>query len=157
MTHLTLRPAVADDARDLWTWRNDEHTRAMSGDGDAIAWADHLAWFERTLADPHRTIYIGSLVDGERVGMCRFDVDASGTWADVSLNVRPAMRGRRLARPLLAAAIANFRATRPLALHARIRPDNVASIRCFERCGFARTGTADGFATYALPPAREDV
>jgi L-amino acid N-acyltransferase YncA len=157
MSRVTVRLATADDARALWAWRNDERTRAMSRDRGVVAWVDHRAWFEGALADPQRTIYIGTLPDGERVGMCRFDVDAASTYADVSLNVSPELRGRGLAQPLLAAAIAQFRETRSLPLHAVIRRENTASIRCFEHCGFVRSRTAAAYAFYVLVPAREDV
>lgn len=138
---IVIRPATADDSRDLFDWRNDEATRFASVSTDPVSWADHSAWLTRALGDPSRSIYIAELVDpggSSAVGMCRFDMEEPAGPAEVSINLNPAHRGRGLAAGVLRAAIDRFCADRgahvPLA--ATIRRANVASMRIFQRTGF---------------------
>jgi RimJ/RimL family protein N-acetyltransferase len=115
MARITVRPATSADAHELWVWRNDDLTRAMSRDTADVPWPDHHAWFERALADPLRTILIGELHDDasattrpEPFGMCRFDANPTQSEAEVSIVIAPAMRGRGLAAHLLATAITAY-------------------------------------------------
>ena len=150
---ITIALATADDARDVWLWRNDAQTRAMSLSTDEVSWATHQAWYEKSLDDPNRFLYIGRLAATEKVGMCRFDIGADGRSADVSINLNPGMRGRNLARRLLAGAIAVFRGTRPIALVATIKRHNAASIRCFSQCGFMPAAEDHEHIYYRLEPS----
>lgn len=133
---LTLAPAGADDAADLWAWRNDPVTRAMSLAADDVSWDAHQVWFAKSLADPLRILFIGRLSAGDKVGMCRFDLDPARGVAEASLNLNPAHRGKGLSSPLLSAALALVLDTGPMEVIARIKAANTASRRCFERSGF---------------------
>jgi ribosomal protein S18 acetylase RimI-like enzyme len=137
---MILRPATADDAVDVWTWRNDPLTRAMSRNQDEIDRASHVAWFERALRDARRTLLIGE-VDGEKVGMVRID---RAEETEVSINVNPAHRSRGHGYALLSQALALVSGD----VVAEIREDNLASQRLFERLGFERQGSRDGFRRY---------
>ncbi|MDZ4374993.1 MAG: GNAT family protein [Phenylobacterium sp.] len=137
---LTLRRATAADALDVLAWRNDPQTRAMSRDTSEVESAAHLAWFERALADPARTILIGE-VGGRKVGMVRFD---HGDETEVSINLAPDHRGQGLSHPLLMKALAGIQGD----VWAEIRIENAASIRLFERAGFEPQGRRDGVWRY---------
>lgn len=103
---LIVRRALPTDARDIWLWRNDACTRAMSVSPEEVAWGAHTAWFEASLDDRSRSLYVGCLGDGSRkVGICRFDLDPGTGLAEASINLDPAMRGLNLSRRLLAAGI----------------------------------------------------
>jgi RimJ/RimL family protein N-acetyltransferase len=128
VSEVRLRPATPDDARDVWLWRNDPLTRAMSRTSEETPWESHHAWFEQALADPARTLLIGEGPEG-KVGMVRFD---RGRETEVSINVNPAVRGRGYGHALLAAAMATVQGD----VVAGIREENVASQRLFERVGF---------------------
>lgn len=137
----TIRRAGDSDSRDVFDWRNDETTRAVSGDQREVTWQEHTAWFVSTLANRNRYLYIAELADRSgprRVAMCRFDYDSGS--AEVSINLNPRFRGQGIAGPVLAAAIARFRVDlgAPVELNARIRHTNPASARLFEKCGFRR-------------------
>lgn len=137
---LTLRPARMDDALDVLAWRNDPATRAASRAGDEIDEASHLAWFERALADPHRSILIGE-AGGRKVGMVRFD---HGAETEVSINLNPDCRGRGLSYPLLTAALAATAGD----VWAEVREGNAISRRLFERAGFEPQGRREEFWRY---------
>lgn len=133
-----VRPAVADDAEMLFTWKNEPAARASSINRAPVSWRDHLAWFRAGLAGDRRRIFIAEW-DGAPAGAVRFDVANEG--AVVSLVLAPELRGRGLAADILAAGIAAFPAAR---LEASIRADNLASRKVFARNGFVFDGEADG-------------
>lgn len=150
---IDVRPALNEDCRDLWTWRNDAQTRSMSISTEEVSWSAHEAWFHDVQADPARTILIG-LLGGEKIGMCRFDEHAGPpARMEVSINLNPGFRGRRLAVPLLHSAISTFRLKRAGEIVAQVRDENVASIRTFERAGFWLAWRLEGlrFYRYADP------
>ncbi len=154
---IRIEKATADDARDIWLWRNDAQTRAMSLTAGEVCWNSHSAWYAAALVNPSRVLFIGTLA-GEKVGLCRFDVSEDGESAEVGINLNPAMRGRRLSAALLSRAITEFRKERPAFLTATIRKSNSASIKCFCRCGFSLQ-RADAECNYyvlgALPSPTE--
>jgi RimJ/RimL family protein N-acetyltransferase len=149
---LAVRPARAGDAEAVWLWRNDPVTRAVSRDRAEVSWPVHTAWFADVLADPDRHLLIG--VSGAvpaGVGVVRFDRRSpDGRW-EVNVNLAPAARGRRLAVPLLRAAFAWLSAKEQVSeVVARIRVDNAASLRTFERAGYVEKSTMSGWSTLVL-------
>lgn len=137
---LVLRAATEADARDVWAWRNDPLTRAMSRMPQEVPLASHLAWFAQVLSDPCRTLLIGE-VEGEKVGMVRFD---RGHETEVSISVNPAHRSRGLGYSLLSEAMRGVGGE----VWAEIKDENVASQRLFERVGFQLDSAHAGLRRY---------
>lgn len=144
---MLLRRAKIEDALDVLAWRNDPHTRAMSRDGAPVDQQAHLKWFTGAVDNPSRLLLIGEVGD-DAVGMVRFD-RADEAW-EVSINLSPASRGRRLAAPLLAGALEVFADLNPgLPVLASIRPENAASLKLFKALGFCSVGVAaDGLLLF---------
>jgi UDP-2,4-diacetamido-2,4,6-trideoxy-beta-L-altropyranose hydrolase len=133
---LSLRPATSDNAMRLHTWRNHPTTRAVCSDPAPIPIDVHLRWFERTLADHDRRLWIGRLGDLD-VGSIHFNRNG-GSAAEVSLYLDPALIGLGLGERLLAAgedAAADWLGV-PTDVIARIVPGNDASVRLFARAGY---------------------
>jgi RimJ/RimL family protein N-acetyltransferase len=148
---LIVRRAVPADAGDVWRWRNDAGTRAMSVSTEEVAWDEHARWFQASLADRDRHLYLGCLGEAwQKVGICRFDVDPGTALAEASINLNPAMRGLNLSRRLLAAGIRLFLAGRDVDLWATVKTRNAASIRCFEGCGFVLQAEDAEYGYYRL-------
>jgi RimJ/RimL family protein N-acetyltransferase len=153
---LIVRRAVPADARDIWLWRNDAGTRAMSVSPDEVAWDAHAEWFSASLTDRNRSLYVGLLGDaGRKVGVCRFDLAPGKALAEASINLNPAMRGLNLSHRLLATGIRLFLADRAVDLWATVKTQNTASIRCFEGCGFILQGEAGEYGYYRLASPSE--
>ncbi|MDZ3836747.1 MAG: GNAT family N-acetyltransferase [Rhodospirillales bacterium] len=149
---LIVRRALPADARDIWLWRNDACTRAMSVSPEEVAWEAHAEWFAASLNDRNRFLYVGCLGDASRkVGICRFDLGPGRALAEASINLNPAMRGLNLSHRLLAAGIRLFLAGRHVDLRATVKQRNTASIRCFTRCGFVLHGEDAEYRYYRLP------
>ncbi len=144
MTSLTIRPASKIDSRDLFDWRNDPQTRAVSLSTNEVPWEDHERWFTASLTDSARHIFICSAtLDGteQSIGMVRFDVDQSGGDAKVSINLNPSARGKGFGTQVLTKGVEQFLTARPHVrqLTAEIRDTNEASVAIFTKVGFVLT------------------
>jgi len=143
MTDFRLRPATLDDAALLFAWRTDPATVAASL-GPPPTQAEHARWLQATLADPSRRLFVAeeTLDEGDAptpVGTGRIDVRPDE--AELSITVAPHCRGcghgiRLLAR--LVSIATRGAPGRPLV--ARVRGDNVASIKLFLGSGFVAVG-----------------
>jgi RimJ/RimL family protein N-acetyltransferase len=146
----TVRVATLEDGPLLLAWRNDEVTRAASISTDAVSPETHAEWLDQALTNPRRFLLVAELVH-EPVGMVRFDaLDelVPATWL-VSINLAPAARGRGLAAPVLQAGWDWLEATASVvAVIAKIRATNTASIRAFEHAGYRLTATEDAWHHY---------
>jgi RimJ/RimL family protein N-acetyltransferase len=150
---INIRPAAAQDSRNLFKWRNDPLTRLASISQAEVGWPDHERWFVNSLESSERHICIAEITEGlavRAVGMCRFDLDPKREIAEVSINLNPAFRGRGLAAPVLQAALQHFLAEHSgVALEATIRLANSASERIFTSSGFSRRSADAVFGYYS--------
>lgn len=116
-----------------------------------VEWDHHLAWFEQALRNPQLVMYIAvQEASPQMVGMCRFDIDADHASAEVSINLNPEARGRRLSQPLLDDAINCFLGEHDTIreLTARIRVENTPSRKIFEQSGFQLVGNNGDVARF---------
>jgi L-amino acid N-acyltransferase YncA len=142
-----IREAEPGDIHHLYSWRIDEVSRMMSMDSNPVTLEEHIVWFNRSLLNPNRKIYIG-VEEDTRIGVCRFDFSTNGGYAEVSINLNPAARGKGFGMLLLSAAIAEYRDLKCCTLIASIKKENIASIKIFERCSFVLLSESDLFYTY---------
>jgi len=163
---LVARPATLQDARQLWTWRNDPLTRAGSRSTAEVPWDDHLRWLTASLNRTDRMLLVVEDAMG-LVGTVRWDLvreqegapRGSREW-EVSVTVAPDRRGRSLARPLLRAGevalsertseTTRSSGTPVTAYLAVVHSDNRASVRLFETSGYVPDLPPDpaGFMRY---------
>ena len=136
-----IRSARTEDARMLWTWRNDPEVRAASLSTEAIPFENHQSWFTAVMADPSREILIAEQ-DSRPIGMVRFDAD--GEVADINILLDPKARGLGLAKRVLAEAIATTSIISSQ-LRATVKVENAASLGVFRRLGFQGTKVGDVF------------
>jgi RimJ/RimL family protein N-acetyltransferase/glycosyltransferase involved in cell wall biosynthesis len=142
---LALRPADERDTQRLLDWRNDPETRRWAFQPGEVDLATHEAWFARRRADPDSVIWIAEQ-RGEPVGQVR--LDREGAEAEVSIALAPEARGRGLGRRLIDRAAREAPGALGVErLTARIKPDNVASVRAFEAAGFTESSRDDDVVT----------
>jgi UDP-2,4-diacetamido-2,4,6-trideoxy-beta-L-altropyranose hydrolase len=145
---VALRPALAGDAVVAHAWRNHPSTRGMSRDAREIPLDAHRRWWQRTLANPARRLFIAH-VGRIDVGVLRLDVE--GERAEVSIYLDPACTGLGLGPWVLRAAQRwAAREPEPRGLLAHIRPGNRASEAAFAAAGFER---GEPFWTWIPEPA----
>lgn len=131
---VTLRHAIPEDSKDCFTWRNDPQTRAMFINSDPVAWDDHCTWFDSVLFAPDRSLLIG-LANGKKIGTVRYDLDPQENRAEISVTIAPHMRGQGIAHKLITGGEAELPEQIKI-LIARIKPENTASRRAFEKAGY---------------------
>lgn len=124
---LRLRPVAESDAELLLEWRNDSVTRAQSIHQDEVTWEEHISWLKRSLESDSRWLYIAMV--GERaVGTCRADSE-NGKF-ELSWAVAPKERGNGYGSEMVRQL-----SERHQPFFARVRKDNLASIRIAESLG----------------------
>jgi len=141
-----VEPAGAGHARLVWQWANDPVARQNSFTTEPIPWEAHCAWWEGAFASPHIRMWM-LLERGRPVAQIRYERAAVGAEraavgaAEVSVSVASSDRGRGIGTRAL-------RMTAPLAVRelgvselvAWVKVGNLASVRIFEKAGYARAG-----------------
>jgi RimJ/RimL family protein N-acetyltransferase len=131
------------DSKLIWEWRNDPLTRQMSRTTDPIAWETHAAWYAGT-----DSRILMAFVDGEPAAMLRFDL-IEPDHAEININLKPEVRGKGLGEPILVAGCTyGFDTLGLVRIRAEVKPENLASIKIFERAGFVPEGDHDGRCRY---------
>lgn len=157
---IRLRPARLRDRKRIFRWANDPAARAASFHEKEIPARVHRRWYDASLRGA-RLLYVVEL-DSEAIGVTRLDaVDGEDDAAEVGIVLDARYRGRGLAVPALLALSEIAADARLRRLIARIRVDNAASRRVFEKAGFTHSGeeTVGGVETlqYTLELPNHDV
>ena len=161
-----LREAVPSDCRLLYDWRMDPVTRAGSFCHDTFPYEEHEQWFRKLMADPCRKQFIllrlpagvatggiraveqpcagqtaadaaGTAQPSAAAPAAQLRLDLTGQEAEISYSVAASERGKGIGTLLIRMAVSyagNLSGIR--ALTAEVLPDNTASRRIFEKCGF---------------------
>jgi RimJ/RimL family protein N-acetyltransferase len=137
---LVLRRATASDARFVWEVNNQPDVRAQSLSTASIPWESHEKWFAKKVDDP-ATLFLIASANGADAGVVRFDIGAGE--GIISIALLSAHRGGGIGSAAIAAATEHLFEVAPgAAAVAFVRPNNVASVRAFERAGYRPVGRA---------------
>ena len=143
--NLILRLAIIGDAELLFDWRNDPQTRADSVNTEKVEWAGHVSWFDRSLINQGRKIFIA--LDGEMpVGTIRLDDDPDEMKTEMSWTVAPEARGKGYGKELVRLGVERVQALGRIPV-ARIKRENEASLRIVQSLGFKQV-SQDGPLTF---------
>lgn len=127
MPKLILRDAKQDDALLLLRWQQEVETRRYARSRAIPSEEEHLSWFAKKLLDPN-CVFLFAEADSACVGMVRLELRGS-EW-ELSIIVAPEHRGRGVGKAMLDALES------PGTLVAEVLPDNNASHRLFQSCGW---------------------
>lgn len=131
---MILRPATGQDSIRLLEWRNDPDAVRFSITRRAVTTAEHERWLAACLERTDVHLWIAEQA-GVPVGQIRVDTDR-GTGL-VSIAVAPEHRGRGLAAVILNAMVAEVgRSGAVRKLRANVDPENLTSLRAFNKAGF---------------------
>lgn len=140
---ISLRPATALDAAQIWEWNNRPEVRAASRNQRSIPWEEHARWFRARLSDPRSWILVVQSPALGPVGVVRLQERAPGE-VEVSISLDAAARGQGIGRDAIRRACRNHLASHPRdMLYAWIEETNTASLRCFSACGFLPIGAEE--------------
>jgi L-amino acid N-acyltransferase YncA len=109
----------------------------MSLRSKKITLSEHLEWYHRSLENPHRKLYVG-VINGEKIGIVRFDFESAGDVSEISINLNPRFRGMGHGLTLLSKSIIIHTKSNGGALAATIKKGNCASLKIFYKCGFQK-------------------
>ena len=136
---LDFRLARHEDSELIWQWANDPTVREVSFSSATIPWEDHVAWFRSMLVDPNCHFWLAFNKNGKAIGQVRFNTNQQE--ATISVGLDRLHRGRDLGALLIWSASQKLFHELPVVLiHAYIKPDNLASVRAFQKAGFEKTG-----------------
>jgi RimJ/RimL family protein N-acetyltransferase len=111
----------------------------VSLSSEPIPWETHVKWFAARVASPVCLFYIATNSHDAPVGQIRYEV--AGTEAVVSVSLAAEARGRGYGAALIVRGSEQCFAEAPVKLiRAFIKPENSASVRAFERAGYADAG-----------------
>ena len=132
---LKIRLATENDVNLIYHWRNDPSTRKYFFDDSEIEKSNHEKWYLESLVIPSRHILIAEYIECP-VGVVRFDV--KGNIAEVDIYTSPGSRQQGAGTIVLEAAInwvkKNLKNVEKVV--AKVKPQNVPSLRVFEKNNF---------------------
>lgn len=130
---LSIREIRGDDARLLYKWANDPVTRSASFNSNPIEWETHVEWLINSINSVKRVLYL--IMDDETpVGTVRFDKEDK---IIVGVTVAPDQRGKGYGARIIERACSQYSSENGFGkIYAYIKPDNLASIKAFQKAGF---------------------
>lgn len=148
---IDIRPATINDAEKLFAWRNDPVTCANSRSTATVPRDVHDRWMKYNVVQgyPEHIILIADS-DAGSIGVVRFDAVKDDLMSyEASITLASSCRGRGTARSILAEACSYMP---EYSIYAEIKPQNWASRRIFEECGFCEIGSDHHLIRYRREP-----
>lgn len=138
MREIILRQAKPEDMMLLYRWVNDPLVRTNSFQSRPITLEEHQRWFRAALDDPNVSIYI-LMSDEKPIGQVRLNRENGIQLIDYSID--PKYRGQGFGAEIL--SIIEQHCDRNLPLVGKVRLNNVASQRIFQKLGYAPSKEVD--------------
>ena len=148
MDTIRLRPATARDAELLLEWRNDPDTVNSSHQTRKIQREEHRSWLSRIIDTADRHLLVAE-EKGSPVGTVRADL--SGGVYELSWTVSPDARGRGVGKCIVALTAAQI--LEPI--RAKIKSDNIASVRIAEHAGMVFEREVNGVLHFTRPTQKQ--
>tara|TARA_Y100001978_G_scaffold193772_1_gene200183 strand:+ start:101 stop:961 length:861 start_codon:yes stop_codon:yes gene_type:complete len=132
---MQIRNIKQEDLKDVFGWRNNLISRKMFFEEEKISFKEHCKWFENSIKNPNRDLYICQLNDN-KLGICRFDYEIKSNTSKISININPDYRGKGYGKEFLNKVIIKYLKKRKCILIAEIKEKNIISKKLFISLGF---------------------
>ena len=132
---MLVREAKKEDCKIIFNWRTDPLSQKMFFDSSEIDYEKHIIWYENSLINPLRQIYIGE-IKNKLIGICRFDYIKIKKSAEVSININPLFRGKGLGKKFLVKSIQKYFLNNDHILNAKIKKNNTPSLIICQKAVF---------------------
>lgn len=162
MTSLSYRPITKEDTDLIYEWANDPLTRAQSFTSKAIAYDDHVIWFDKKLSSSEDFFFI-FYDDSSPIGSLRLDKAENDTFI-ISYQVAPNKRGNGYGKAIISSIDkilhselfisklldnSNNNHTRNIiTLIAEVKSDNAFSLKCFTSNGYDMVSNENGIVSF---------
>ncbi len=146
MNNFHARLANDRDIDQLFEWANNTETRNQSFSNAQISYADHVSWFHKKLEDENCLFFI-FVDDQDSVGSIRLDKEYENKYL-LSYQVAPNMRGKGYGTRMLGELdhiLKDYLALPSIEIEGAVKPQNIASSKCFESNGYLCTKENDKF------------
>jgi UDP-2,4-diacetamido-2,4,6-trideoxy-beta-L-altropyranose hydrolase len=144
---IRLMKASAEHVDLTYRWASNEEVRKYAFNQNPISYAEHVSWFHKKIADKH-CLYLIAFLDGRAMGSIRFEV--ADRTALINYLIDPAYHGMGLGRAMLAKGISALCSSgmEINTIEGYVVPQNVPSVRVFEKMAFCREGQNDRIRYY---------
>lgn len=133
--NLKLRPIKSEDLKKVFEWRNDPEVRKNSLTQHIISMNEHNQYWNRFLSNEKNLAYIIVKDNSTDIGVLKLKYQDTGT-SEVDIILSKDYRGKGTGKQVLDAAKEKAFKKGIKKLTAKIKHDNIASIKTFEKCGF---------------------
>lgn len=147
MKNTIFRKATSQDINLVFEWANDPVTRSNSFNQNPIPYENHTKWFSNKLASDSCIMLILE-ADNQPVGILRLDIVSDDPkTAEISYSISPLHRGKGYGTQMIASVkvlpeISEFEIQK---LIANVKESNVSSQICFEKAGYQKSLSHEGF------------
>lgn len=144
-----LRDVTREDCDLLFSWANNKETRKNSFNSEQIDYKEHVEWFNNLLLSDNRKQFL-LMAGSDPVGQVRIDI--YGNCCEISYSIEASNRNKGYGTEIIKLAIDKIKNdfSEIKTITARIKPENVASMKCFEKNGFE-----EKFREYTLEIAEQ--
>tara|TARA_B110000240_G_C13512425_1_gene460546 strand:+ start:3322 stop:3804 length:483 start_codon:yes stop_codon:yes gene_type:complete len=139
---MRVRRATEKDLLDYYGLVNDDLVRLASFSSSAVTLDEHARWFENSLANKNRIMYVLEGVDSETefLGQVRFDEILSTTFDntfELDYSIASSQRGKGLGKKMLLLGLKMLTESfkNPCVI-AKVKIDNFASTKALLKVGF---------------------
>ena len=150
--NVILARATVADMRFLFNLRNDPGVRAVSFNNNPIQWDEHRKWLLKTIENPNSCLFVVK-VNRRRVGQVRVDLHVG--YGEISVSIAAAYRGKGFAK-ISIDRVGRYvfkKYPKIKKIFAYIKPENIVSIKTFEKAGFSRQSNVKHKGNRALKMA----
>ncbi|MBP2201425.1 RimJ/RimL family protein N-acetyltransferase [Methanococcus voltae] len=146
---LYFRFAEEKDCKLLFDWRNDPEVRNNSGDSSELVYNNHKEWFFNALKNKDVVILLAINDNSEEVGQVRLNISKSQGIISISLD--KSFRGNGYGTYIIKKASSIFLNNFHIkSIIAKIRKENLASVKSFEKAGYKYLREEGGFKYYVF-------
>lgn len=145
-----IRKTIEEDLMPIYELANDPLIRSVSLSSVPITLETHKQWFHEMMKNPLQLMF--TILDGRAnfLGQLRFDLRDDNI-ATISISLVSSSRGFSLASKIITQGVKIIHKLHPSrTVVALIKPDNMASIKSFEKVGFILQKTEDDILHYHL-------
>ena len=130
---ITIRPVKKEDLKKILEWRNEPEVRKSMFNTGTITEEEHEKYWERFLNDEKKFAYIIEK-EGRSVGVIKLEIRTEK--AEVNILVAPEFQGKGIGKTALKLIEEKAKEFKVPVLMSRIKPENEASIKIFEKNNF---------------------
>jgi len=148
--NIVLKKATFEDIQILWEIRNNPKVKENFFDTSSVSFEEHKRWFIDKMGEENTEIYIAE-DNGVKIGSVRFE-DSEGVTSgvsSVSISIDSNFFGKGYGSEMIKLGTKIFlKVHKKNKIVARIKKDNIASQKVFEKAGYTRVSKKENEIIY---------